>query len=266
MAKAKRGNEMIKPQSTEMAATDFNPLEDAGMGMEGATHESFAIPFIGVLQKISPQCEETDTAYIEGAKAGMLFESVNKSLFDGKDGITFVQCAYRRTFVRWGPRGGEGGGFKGEYAPEVVAAMREAGQVIEVDNKLWFPLEDGSVNPKRCDHLADTRNHYVLLLSGESPRECLLSLTSTQIKKSKVLMSMLASKKINGTTLPTFVSKIKATTALESNDKGTWHGINFDYAGQVTDKEVYDAAKAFNKSVMAGTVKASYEAPATDKF
>lgn len=261
---------MAKKPSTELAEkkatqiSNFIPMEDVGLGMEGATQESFAIPFLSVLQKISPQCEESDAAYIDGAKAGMLFESVSKSLFDGKKGIDFVQCAYRRTFLRWAPRGAEGGGFKGEYAPEVVASMRESGKLVEFEGRLYFPLDDGTVNPKRCDFVADTRNHFILLLDGDTPRECLLTLTSTQIKKSKQLMTLLASKKINGNVMPTFATVIHANTALESNDKGQWHGINFADAGDIQSKELYDAAKAFHASITAGAVKATYEAPAAD--
>jgi hypothetical protein len=268
MAKKSSSTEVAVPKSTEVAAPiDLSAY--TGMGMEGATQESFAIPFLGVLQKISPQCEETDAAYIEGAKAGQLFESVSKTLFDGKEGVEFVQCSYRRTFLRWAPRGSEGGGFKGELAPEVVAAMRDDGRLVEFEGRLYFPLDDGSINPKRCDFVADTRNHYLILLTEEGPRECLLSLTSTQIKKSKQLMTMLAGKKVGGKTLPTFATIVKATTALESNDKGQWHGINFSDAGQVTDPAIVEAALAFYKSVAAGTVKASYEDPehaGSDKF
>lgn len=254
--------EVAKKQSTAVVA--FNPMEDAGAGMEGATQESFAIPFLSVLQKISPQCEETDAAYVKGAKAGQLLESVSKSLYDGKSGVRFIQCAYRRVFLRWGPRGSDTGGFKGELAPEVVAEMRESGKLVEFEGKLWFPLEDGSVNPKRCDHVSDTRNHYVLLIAGDELKECLLSLGSTQIKKSKQLMTLLASKKIGGITMPTFATMIDATTTLETNDKGSWYGINFHDAGAVTEVELYEAAKSFHKSVVSGYVKANYEEQAAD--
>lgn len=258
---ATKKTEVAKHESTEVMA--FDPMADAGAGMEGTTQESFAIPFLSVLQKISPQCEETDTAYVPGAKAGMLFESVSKGLYDGKKGIDFIPCAYRRTFLRWAPRGSEGG-YKGEYSPEVVVAMRENGQLVEFEGRLYFPLEDGTVNPKRCDFVADTRNHYVLLIDEDGLlRECLLSLTSTQIKKSKMLMSLLAGKKVNGKIKPTFATVIHANTALESNDKGQWHGINFADAGPVTDRAVFEAAKAFYQSVAAGAIKASYETPAT---
>lgn len=264
---AKKKSEVVE-QKSGAVALPFDPAAYAGMGMEGTTQESFAIPFLGVLQKNSPQVEETDAQFIEGAKAGQFFNSVSKTTYDGKTGVVIVPCAYRRTFLRWGPRGGDGAGFKGEYAPEVVAAMRERGDVLEFEGRLWFPLDDGTINVKRCDHLADTRNHYVLLIIGDTVHECLLSLSATQIKKSKAMMTMLAGKKHNGQTLPTFATMIRLTTALESNDKGQWFGINVSEEGAVANEAVFNAAHAFHKSVAAGTIKASYESPveASERF
>ena len=259
---AKKPTTQVATRATTEVATAAAPIDFskyAGLGMENATQESFAIPFLGVLQKISPQCEETDAAYIPGAKAGQMFESVSKVLFDGKKGVEFVQCHYRRTFLRWAPRGTEGGGFKGEIAPEVVSAMREDGRLVEFENKLWFPLEDGTVNPKRCDFAADTRNHYLILLTEDGPRECLLSLASTQIKKSKALMTALNQQMEGSIKLPTFATIVRATTALESNDKGQWHGINFNLEGRLTDPKVMEMAVNFYKAISAGTVKASYD-------
>ena len=245
------------------AVIDF--AADAGAGMEGATAESFAIPFLSVLQKGSPQVDEASGAAIEGAKAGMFFENVTGKIMDGKKGVLIVPCAYRRVFLRWAPKGSDGGGFKGELAPEVVADMRSKGAIVEMDGRLYVPLEDGTVNDKKCDRIADTRNHYVLLVDEESGawKEALLSLTSTQIKKSKMLMSALASVKVGGAsgmiTPPTFANQVRSSSMPESNDKGTWFGIKFELAGQVTRPEIYAAAKAFHASVAKGSVTAKYE-------
>lgn len=263
-AVTKPSTAVAKPKPASVAPVDFDPSADAGMGMEGTTQESFAIPFLSVLQKTSPQVDEADIAFIDGAKAGQFIETVSKTLFDGKKGVSIIPCAYRRVFLRWAPLGSEGG-FKGEIAPEIVARMRENGQLIDFENKLYFPLEDGTVNPKRCDHVADTRNHYILLDNNGVTKECLLSLTSTQIKKSKQLMSLLASKKnAHGQMLPTFATVIRATSGPESNDKGNWYGINFAEEGAVSNKTLYEAAKSFYKSVVAGAVKANYEKPVAE--
>lgn len=263
--------ERPEPKAQPLVATASAAMfeSDAGSGMEGTDSESFAIPFLMVLQKGSPQVDEAAGEAIEGAKAGMLFENVTSRMFDGKVGVNIVPCAYRRVFLRWGPRDG-GGGFKGELLPEQVVAMRQDGKIVEVDGRLYIPLEDGSVHEKKCDRIADTRNHFVLILNDDgSWTNALLSLTSTQIKKSKMLMSALSGVKVNGSsgpfTPPTFANVVHVTTVPESNDKGAWYGVRFEVTGPVADKNVYAAGRAFHGSVAKGAVAAKYEeAPSAD--
>jgi len=253
-----------------MSAMSFE--SDAGQGMEGATAESFAIPFLSVLQSNSPQVDEASGAAIEGARAGMLYENVTGRLISGKPdaGARFVPCAYRRVFLRWGPRGGENAGFKGELLPEQVAELRARGKIVDLDGRLYFPDDDGNIKRAKdgtvlCDRVADTRNHYVLLLDEETGawQQALLSLASTQIKKSKTLMAALASVKIKGAsglfTPPTFASIVHATTLPESNDKGNWFGLRMEVVGRVDRPDLYAAAKAFRDSVVKGQVEVKYE-------
>lgn len=258
----KETQSVVEKQEYAVAVVNF--AEDAGAGMEGATSESFAIPFLSVLQKGSPQVDEASGVAIEGAKAGMLFENVTNKMFNGKEGVVIVPCAYRRVFIHWGARGSNGG-FKGELAPEVVAEMRAKGQIAELDGRLFLPQSDGTVNDKNCDRISDTRNHYILVVDPDTGawKEALLSLTSTQIKKSKMLMSALASVKVSGAagmfTPPTFANYVRMTTVPESNDKGTWFGVKFELSGQLDRPELYAAAKAFHASVAKGGVVAKYE-------
>lgn len=250
--------------STQVGDVDF--AQDAGRGMEGATQESFAIPFLVVLQKGSPQVDEASGVAIEGARAGMFFENVTGRMFDGKRGVVFVPCAYRRTFVRWGPRGTPGAGFKGELSADEVLKLREEGKVVELDRKLFFKLPDGSVDPKRCDRVADTRNHYGLLVDPDDDTawtHAVLSLVSTQIRKSKGLMSALASVKLKGQggayTPASWANLVRVTTVPESNDQGTWHGVSFKLEGQVKNHALYAAGRAFNAAVKGGNVETKYE-------
>ena len=236
----------------------------AGSGMEGADADSFAIPFLAVLQKMSPAVDADDPAYIEGAKAGMFIETVSRNLLDGKEGVRIVPCAYQRQFIRWGAEDG-GEGFKGSYTPEQIVTMRENGQISELDGRLYFPLPDGSVSEKKCDRVSDTRNHYVLLLDDEGGwTRALLSLSSTQIKKSKHLMSALSNVKLRGRngmyTPPTFANVVRATTKLEQNDKGSWHGIVFTLEGREgLTQDIFNDAKAFCEEVRKGGVAVNHD-------
>lgn len=259
-------SEMQKVVSAPVATIDNDMFAaDAGAGMEGADKDSFAIPFLSVLQKGSPQVDEASGVAIEGAKAGMLFENVTGTMIDGKTGVQIVPCSYRRVYVHWGARS-TGGSFKGELTPETVVAMRESGKIVELEGRLYMPAADGTVHPERCDRISDTRNHYVLVLRPEGGwTEALLSLSSTQIKKSKHLMSALSAVKFQGAnglfSPPSFANVVRATTMPESNDKGTWFGIKFVIEGKVSSPEIYAAARAFHASVSTGNVVAKYEAP-----
>lgn len=248
-----------------MAAPDFS--SDAGRGMEGATQESFAIPFLSLLQKGSPQVDESSGTALPDAKQGMFFENVTGRLINAKgEGHYFVPCAYRRVFLRWGPRAA-GGGFKGELLPEEVATLRSQGKIVELDGRLFFPNADGEIHPDKCDRVGDHRNHYGLLVDekGGGWTQALISITSTQIKKSKALMSALASVKLTGAsgqyTPATWANRVRFSSVPEQNDKGSWMGWRFELDGTITRADLYAAGRAFNEAVRRGNVEVKYEEP-----
>lgn len=266
-----KSNAIVKKQEEQerlpAAANTINFEADAGSGMEGADAQSFAIPFLSVLQKGSPQVDEASGAAIEGARQGMFFNSVTGRLYDGKSGLIIVPAAYQRRFVRWAPRE-TGGGFKGELTADQAAQLRATGAVVEVDGRLFFPDEAGNVNPKRSDRLADVRNHFCVMVDPNTGdfSNALISLASTQIKKSKTLMSMLASiklKRADGTmyTPPTYSQQIRLTSTPEQNEQGSWFGVRFESEGPVKDILLYEAAKAFHATVISGAAQATYSAP-----
>lgn len=260
----------VKEETAVMAAIDFGA--DVGAGMENADAASFAIPFLAIVQKMSPICDEASGAYNPDAKPGQLLNTVTGELMDGKAGVILLPCHYQRRFLRWAPKDSNGG-FKGELLPEVAAQLEHEGRVINQDGRLYFPLDDGTVNEKKCDRLADVRNHFCVLEG--SGNQVLLSLGSTQIKKSKALMSMLSSIKVDGphgkVTPPTWANKVRLQTVLEQNDQGSWYGAKFTLEGLTTSKSDYEAGKAFYTSLRegkAGEVRYQEEAAptASDQF
>lgn len=254
---------MAKKQSTEVAevkntAVGF-PIDfsaDAGAGMEGADKSSFAIPFITMLQGQSPQIETVD-----GAKPGKMINTITNELYDE---ILVIPCAYQRRFLRWAPRS-TGGGYKGEFNPVDVETGNLKG-MSEHNGMFMMDVPDGVApfDPKGLplyDHLADTRNHFVLAKNAAgSWQPALISLSSTQIKKSKRWMS-----RIQGVELrdaagrsfnpPSFSHIYKLTAQKEENSKGSWWGFVIDLLEPVTDGEVYAKAKDFHKQVASGAVE-----------
>ncbi len=262
---------VVAPKTTAVvakSAIDFS--EDAGAGMKGIDADSVAIPFLAVLQKMSPQCDPDASEYIPKAKPGMLINTVTKELFDGKEGVQIIPCNYIRKFLRWTPRE-KGGGFKGELTLSEVHAMRSRGELIEQDNRLYVPDDHGNVNPKASDKVADTRVHYVLVLNARSgmAQQAVMSLASTQIKKSKTLNSLIRGVEIEGrdgakVNPASFANVVRVTTVPESNDQGTWSGVVFSLEGLVEDVATYQMAKAFSKLVDSGRAVVNFEASGDD--
>lgn len=248
--------------STEVDMGFMDMGDFGGTGFEGADQDSFAIPFLQVLQKMSPKVDEDHAEYIQGAKAGMFYNTVTGKLYDGKAGVTVIPCAYKRTYILWGGREGDGG-FKGEFTVEQFDALAADETKVKIlDGKPYVPNEDGTIQEKKNDYYSDTRSHFVIVLDNETGEygRAILSLASSQIKSSKKLMTSLQQKKIKTPkgmmTPPTFANLVKATTSGRSNDSGSWSGVDFELTGIISDADLYREAKEFYTQVVGGELKA----------
>jgi len=237
-----------KPR-TGLPAIPMDFERDAGKGFETADKDAYAIPFLIVLQTNSPQVSEGDAAHVKGAKAGMLMNSATKELFDGKVGVLLVPAYYQHRYVEWVPRD-QGGGYRGDYSPQDVDVTK-----LSRNQSGKFVLDNGN-------YLADTRYHFCIQLISDGPRTVVLSLSSTQIKKSKNWMTLMQTIKLKGKTdrkytPPTYSHAYKMTTVQESNDKGKWMGVVIEVNHLLSGKEadIYVLAKEFAKQVSTGQAK-----------
>lgn len=238
--KKQPGTGVATRRSTAVSTMNFGSVQ-AGAGMEGADRESFAIPFLLILQKLSPQLDKGKTEFLKGATDGMILNTASQTLFDGEEGVIVLPVAFKRSFTAWVLRE-KGGGFKGEYAPSDPIIM-----TTKRDDRGREVLPDGQTQ------LVDTRMHSVLLL-GEQPTPAIITFTSTQIKKSKRWMSDMQEKQ-QADNLPTFAHCYKCSTVDERNDKGAWSGWKIEYVEAVQEQEHIDAAVAFYKALQSGAVK-----------
>ncbi len=258
----------VKPAETKNLPTaEINFEADAGKGMETADRDAYAIPFLLVLQPLSPAVVE---ATVKGAAPGMLMNSVTQELYGSE--LLVVPCAYQRRWIRWVPRD-QGGGFKGEFSTAEVAEMRKRGTVKDLDGRLYYPLEDGSINEKKSDGLADTRSHFVLAVrSMEDPIgvPMVLALSSTGIKVSKLFNSRIDSVKFTRAadgapyTPPSFANLYRVKAALQKNSKGSWWSYDIQLADRIKSPTLYEQARAFHDSVLAGAIEVAHESMTAD--
>jgi hypothetical protein len=227
--------------------------EDALSGFEGMNQDDFALPFLRLLTNTSPEVGEVD-----GAMPGMIYNTVTGELYDGKKGIEVIPVAYVRQYIEWAPRGSGSGAPVAMYpaTSDVLSRThREPG-----DNKDY--LDNGN-------YVENTANHYVMVVNSEgTPEPALITMKSTQLKKSRKWNSMMQSVKVAGKnglfTPPMYSQMYRLTTVPESNDKGKWFGWEVERIGPVEDAGIYQAAKAFATSVNAGEVKVKHQDEAAE--
>ena len=227
----------------------------ANAGLENADRDSFAIPFLAIMQKMSPQVDRDSDAFIEGVETGDFLLTATNEVFKDEDGVDLVFCGYRRTFLRWADEK-SGGGFKGEIAADEVTRLRALGEFKE--------NEEGKLFAKNGDSIRDARIHYVLVLRPDgTATPAVISIGSTQIKKSKMLNTQIANFQATNSAgkifnPPSFGHIFHAETVAESNDKGSWRGWKFTRSGYVTDPNLFDAAVKFHENVKSESVKVDY--------
>ena len=245
MAKA---NVAMKEES-KLPALSLELLEgDAHSGLENISQEDLATPRLKVLMQLSPELEE-----LENAKAGMIYNTVTNDLYDGSKGIRVLPCAYQRQYVEWADRGQGSSG-----APvNVYDASSDILTKTTRDENRKDRLDNGN-------YIETCGNHYVLLVTDDGDANpALITMKSTQMKKSRKWNSMLLNLKIKGKnglfTPPSFSHYYRLKSVKEGNDKGSWYGWEVTREEQLQDANLYSIAKTFAESVNKGEVKVKYE-------
>ena len=226
----------------------------AGHEGEGLDYDSseLQIPFIRVIQALSPQIKKNDPAYIPGASMGDIFNTVTGEYWEGDTGITVVPCYQETKYLKFKPRE-QGGGFMGELAkdnPDISRTTRKGAKEI---------LPDGM-------ELVKSDQHYCLIVGGEGvPSFGIIDMKSSSMKISrrwKTQIKMLSMKHPKTGLIvspPLFGTQWLLSVNEESNDQGSWYNWAVANAGFVKDKELCEAAMNFRKSIMAGESKAVAE-------
>jgi len=209
-----------------------------------------AIPYISILQSGSPQLNPSKAEYIETAKAGQLYNTVTQ---EAVSELKVIPVFYHLRYVEWKPRE-QGGGFIASHSADSGVLGRAARDPMT--NK--YVLENGN-------HIVQTAYHYVLVLNNGGYQNAVISMASSQLKKSRRWNSLMLSQKIKGPsgmfTPPTYAFTYKLSTVSESNDRGSWFGFQVERGDQVSDATIYGESKAFAQSAQSGAVEAKPETP-----
>ena len=235
-------NQVTEKKTTDVALASMFE-QDGAAGMGNMESEDFAMPFLRVLGQLSPEINKRDSKYVEGAEAGMIFNTVTKQTYDGETGLNVIPCGYKREYVEWSDRG------EGTSAP---VAIHPVSSGIIKDTTRGADYKDRLPNG---NYLENTASYFVLT---ENYEQALITMKSTQLKVSRSWNSMMNTIKLegkNGLFTPASYSHVyNLSSVQQSNDKGTWFGWNVQKIGPVQDKDLYAAAKQFAASVGSAAV------------
>jgi hypothetical protein len=225
-----------------MAASEF--AADVLMGGKLGLRD-IAIPFVMLLQPLSPQCLVDHNKYVKGATTGMIFLSVLDKLFDGREtGVLFVPCYYERKFVEWRPLASGGG---------LVNTHNADSALMEKTNL----NEKGIPTLPNGNQLIETAYHYVLVCDGDDGpwHQAVFPMKSTALKASRKLNSAIATTLVPGTgnQAPRFLNSWRLKTVKESNDAGIWSAPAIEFVGQVT-QDVYFKAREYARLASSGAL------------
>lgn len=243
-------NAVAKKKETAVSTDIMDDiLEYAGEGASFAADE-MQIPFVRILQAMSPQLKKREAEYIEGAEQGDMFNTVTGDKFSGEEGITVLPCYQSTKYLEFIPRD-MGGGYQGEIDatdPVLQQTTRSGSKEI---------LPNGN-------ELVKSDQHFCLVIDADGiSQPVVIDMKSTQLKVSRRWKTQIAMQKVKhpktGAMVlpPLFATQWKFSTVEESNDQGTWFNYSIEKIGLVNDRDLLQEALTFRSSVAAGELKAA---------
>ena len=243
-----KANGAVTTKADKLPAMNMENLEKfAGTGLDTITTDDIATPRLKVLAQMSPELEE-----IDGAKAGMICNSVSKKIYSGQDGISVVVCGYDKVWLEWQDRG------KGSSAPvNIFSPVDKPTNAVRGDDGK-FRLESGN-------YLEECANFYCLLLNGGvAPEPAIISMKATQLKAARSWAYSLKNEFIQNPKTkklflaPSYYRIYRLSTEFTDNTKGAWWALKFEKGDFLNDEKVFDTAAAFSEQVRAGKVSVDY--------
>jgi len=201
----------------------FNLEEHADQGNEFVTARDTKLPILKILYSNSPVLDESDGKFNDKARQGDIYNEITGNLYKGKEGVLVVPCLYVNTFNEWKDRGD---------SPGRPIAIHRDYEIMRKTSR----SDDGKDRLENGNYVEDTGNHFVYILDKNyAPVEtALITMKSTQKKKSKLWNSMLQSRRVKGSNgffcPPSWSQVYKLTTTKESNSQNSWYGwvVEFD--------------------------------------
>ena len=240
-------NQVAQRKTTQVVASELDKMleADAGVGLENITTEDMQIPFIRIIQALSPQLQKDDPLYIKGAEQGDIFNTVSQEIYKQDEGVTLVPAFFEKKFLEFQLRS-SGGGFVRELAAD--------------DKDITMTSREGTIEMlPNGNELVRTHQHLVIAKSADGTiAPSVLDMKKTQLKVSRRWNTLKNSARLpSGALMPIYGTAWQLTTVLEANDQGKWFNYKLDRINDVTpeiEKMMLEARNMY-QGVSKGEVK-----------
>lgn len=212
----------------------------AGKGMS-FEQEDRLVPFIKLLQGLSPEITKGHEKYIKGAEAGdFAFPNCIPPLVKGEEGIIVQPCAHSHAWVEWTE--------EGAFVTRHNKPPADTKEIPNPEDSLRKILVRNSNN----NVIVETRYQYIRY--NGRPYAIPFKSTGHQVWKSWNEMIIALSEKDGS-----FSRLWKLTPKLRTKGNKSWYVYTFEDAGWVHSKAEYLAGAEFCKSIESGLKVAAEE-------
>jgi hypothetical protein len=231
-------------------------LNSIGAGMEDFGAGDVAVPFLRIIQALSPEIDKRNEAkFIPGAEIGDIFNTASKQLY--KQGVVVVPVFYQKVYLEWTPRTKGGGLVKnwgGDSTVLTNCTKNEKGKDITSEG----------------NEIVETAMHYVMTIDTQtgSYEQAIISMSSSGLKVSKewnhamINVQKIPDPRTNGQTTmkpPCFYTTYKITTVHNTKDSNQWENWKIEPFGPIpainNGGEIFKAAYEFREIIKSGAVK-----------
>lgn len=177
-----KNKELASVADTQVLPVVLPPTDNdwmEGSGVEDLDVSDFKIPYLSMLQAMSPQTKPREPEYIQGATEGKIMHSLTKELYNS---IRVLPCRIQKRFQLWEVDA------KGKTTSlirelDITEAARIKADCVNTEGKLWTKL--GHL-------LVEKWQWFVIVYSDDTPpyRAC-ITMKSSQIKNAKLWVSLL---------------------------------------------------------------------------
>ena len=244
--------EVVKKNSAGSLAT-INLRSDSGRGTEEIRSDDVSTPILKILHQLSPECNERDPKYVDGAKPGMIYAAGFTKLINGNEGLDVVIAHSQTRYPEWQERGDSASAPVGTHMDIPADAVEE---------------KNGRYRLPNGNYVEKTAYFYVLAMVDAELKPAVIAMRSSNLTPARELNNLIKNLRFSdsdGSFNPAaYAAVYNLKTVGKTAGSKSWHVYkpsrvrNVDVA-ENDDAEIYEVAQLLQKTVSKGSEKPQYE-------